>query len=669
MGLTENTVCEKCGWPLDRGNKAHQLPVGFLLRDQYIIGRVLGQGGFGITYLGWDKDLEMPVAIKEFYPNTMVTRDCNVNTMVNCISEQALPYYIASKERFLREAKALAKLRDVPEVVDVYNFFEDNGTAYITMEYIRGTDLATYVNRRGGRLEPEEAFRILRPVMEALDKVHQAELVHRDISPDNIMLHPKGGAKLLDFGAVRDIEGTEAGQDMAHSTEAILKHGFAPAEQYNSRGSLGPWTDEYAMCATVYYCVTGRIPPQAVERMLENTEVDFNIPGLPWYQQAALRKGMAIRATDRHGSMKALVEALFPAEEPVADLRRSEEPAAVLVEAPDANRPRKRSKGVRAFLTILAALLILAAATFILFPRGWTKQGGRYVYYQHGKKVTSNWLHEGEGWYYFDKAGAMVTGWYNIWDAQYYFLETGTMATGLQTIDGNSYYFGDDGILCNGWQKIDDYTYYFGEDGIMCTGWQTVNGSTYSFGEDGIMRTFWQTIDGSRFFFDADGAMRTGWQTINGDPYHFSDGGAMSTLWQTIDGKIYYFGADGIMHTGKCQIDGKMYWFSDTGAAHIGFYTHADGLKYYFDENGVMRTGWQTIRNKAYYFEYNGNMLAGWQTIDGNKYYFGKDGAKRTGWHTIDGSKYYFGNDGVMRTGRQTIKGINYYFGDDGKLR
>ena len=145
--------------------------------------------------------------------------------------------------------------------------------------------------------------------------VHQADLVHRDISPDNIMLHPRGGAKLLDFGAVRNVEGAEAGVDMAHSTEAILKHGFAPAEQYKSRGGLGPWSDEYAMCATVYYCLTGRIPPQAVERMLEDVEVSFDFPGLPAHQRKALEKGMAIRSKDRHGSMKKLMEALFPAEE------------------------------------------------------------------------------------------------------------------------------------------------------------------------------------------------------------------------------------------------------------------------------------------------------------------------------------------------------------------
>jgi serine/threonine protein kinase len=277
--------------------------VGTLLHGQYEVGRVLGQGGFGITYLGWDRQLGAAVCIKEYFPSHAVSRDCTVSNLVRCHTEAGAESFRLSKERFLREGRVLARFRDIPEIVSVYGSFEENDTVYIVMEYIKGMDLAHYVNHRGGRLSGEETFKILKPVMEALAQVHRSELVHRDIAPDNIMLHPRGGAKLLDFGAVRNVEGAEAGVDMAHSTEAILKHGFAPAEQYKSRGGLGPWSDEYAMCATVYCCLTGRIPPQAVERMLEDVEVSFDIPGLPAHQRQALEKGMAIRYKDRHGSM------------------------------------------------------------------------------------------------------------------------------------------------------------------------------------------------------------------------------------------------------------------------------------------------------------------------------------------------------------------------------
>ena len=627
MGTTENTVCEKCGWPMGKNNEVHQLPVGTRLRDQYIIGRALGQGGFGITYLGWDDYLDMPVAIKEFYPNAMVARECTVSATVHCTSEQVLPNYTISKERFLREAKALARLRDVPEVVGVYGFFEENGTAYIIMEYVKGTDLATYVARRGGWLSPEETFRILRPVMEALEMVHQAELVHRDVSPDNIMLHPRGGAKLLDFGAVRNVEGAEAGRDMARSTEAILKHGFAPAEQYKSRGGLGPWTDEYAMCATVYYCLTGRIPPQAVERMLEDIEVDFDIPGLPQHQREALTKGMSIRSKDRHGSMRKLIDALFPAGEtvqtvvPVAPTPIAVEPAvsskpvvvaasapaaadaapiAVLpnigqVEAPvnledhpDPTAPQAERKGLdrKAKIAITAALSALFLA-FLLLPRGWrTLDDGRKFYYEHGVKRTDSWLQEDDDWFFFDSKGEVVTGW---WD-----------------VDGVLYYFHDNGVMLTGWQTVDGSRYYLGKDGVMCTGWQMISGNRYYLAEDGVMRTGWQTIDGNRYYFNEFGIMCTGLQTIDGMEYSFTE--------------------DGMMFAG---------WYEE------------DGIKYYLA---------------------NGEKVTGWQTIDGNKYYFDRIGAMCTSWQTIGVMKYYFGEDGVMRTGYQHIGGKDHYFDEDGKL-
>ena len=515
MGTTENAVCERCGWPLGKNNEIHQLPVGTKLRGQYSVGRVLGQGGFGITYLGWDDYLDLPVAIKEFYPNAMVARECSVGNTVHCITEQVLPNYGVSKERFLREAKALAKLREVPEVVDIYAFFEENGTAYIIMEYVKGTDLATYIDRTGGRLSPEETFRILKPVMAALDKVHQADLVHRDISPDNIMLHPRGGAKLLDFGAVRQVEDAQIGVELARSTEAILKHGFAPAEQYKSRGDLGPWSDEYAMCATVYYCLTGRVPPQAVERMLEEAEVSFDIPGLPKHQQKALEKGMAIRAKDRHGSMKKLMDALFPAEvpapapapvknEPVPAPAPAPKPVPAPAPAPAPKpapaptpvpaqgsapevrpasavkepvqkvseaRPVTGAVDKKKLAWAAAAILAVVLVVMLLLPRGWHIKDGKYVYYQNGTQKVNSWLHEGENWFYFDDSGYMITGWRDIEGVRYYFLNNGVMAKGWQTIGSRRYYFDPvTGAMATGRQKINGRTYYFGTDGRLL--WQ-----------------------------------------------------------------------------------------------------------------------------------------------------------------------------------------------------
>jgi len=308
-------LCPRCGYPHKNAAQFHQLPVGTILAERYQIGRVLGQGGFGITYLGWDMMASAKVAIKEFYPSSIVNRDTSRDSFVRCNTADMEPYYQTSLQRFLREAKALTKYRDIPEIVDIYDFLEENGTAYIVMEYVQGMDLASYVQKKGGKLSTEETFRILKPVMEALAEVHKGGSVHRDISPDNIVLHPTGGAKLLDFGAVRTVINPDADKELSHSTEAILKHGFAPMEQYHSRGSLGPWTDEYAMCATVWYCLTGQIPDNAPTRVVERTNPDWSqIPGLTRSQRYALRKGLSVRSKDRYPDMDELIEDLFQPE-------------------------------------------------------------------------------------------------------------------------------------------------------------------------------------------------------------------------------------------------------------------------------------------------------------------------------------------------------------------
>ena len=317
MATVEDKFCPYCGYPAAGKNDEHQLSVGTVIRDRYQIGKVLGQGGFGITYLAWDLLMRRPVAVKEFFPNGIVYRIGSTSCRVECVNSAVIPHYQYSKERFLREARALVDFRDLPEVVEIYDFLEENNTAYIVMEYIKGVDLAKYIERRGGALSVEETFRILKPIMETLAKVHRHGIVHRDISPDNIMLDPKGGAKLLDFGAVRIVEDPAVDKALNSSTEAILKRGFAPLEQYNNRGGLGPWTDEYAMCATVWYCLTGEIPADATIRVMESIDLDWSsIPGLPEHQQRALRKGISCRAKDRYMTMDQLLEDLFPADLP-----------------------------------------------------------------------------------------------------------------------------------------------------------------------------------------------------------------------------------------------------------------------------------------------------------------------------------------------------------------
>ena len=598
MSMTENEVCEKCGWPDGKTNEPHQLPTGYVLHGQYRIGRVLGQGGFGITYLGWDDDLEVPVAIKEFFPNSIVNRDCSVSPEIHCYSEQVVPHYLASKERFLREAKALARFEAEPAIVRIRNFFLENETAYIVMEYVRGTDLASYVDRHGGKLQPKETLMILRPVMEALAAVHEEGLVHRDISPDNIMLHPRDGAKLLDFGAVRAVEGAEAGKDLERSTEAILKRGFAPMEQYHSRGDLGPWTDEYALCATVYYCLTGRIPEEAPTRMIEESEIDWDIPGLTVRQQAALRKGMSLRSKDRHGSIRVLLRELYTEE--TADPEEETTPTSQ-------EKPRSGKKRLRIPVAIACAAVAVLVAAYLLRPEGWMKIGQERYYFVNGLKLCDSWLEEGEARYYFDGKGKMVTGWLSNGGMRYWFDENGVMFTGWLGIGEDRYYFDTDGSMVTGKYTIGEDRYYFGDDGRMWTGTLVVDGSAYLYGADGIMHTGWHTDGDARYYFDLDGRMLTGLQEIQYVFYYFGEQGVMETDWQIIDGDRYRFAPDGTAYVGM-QIFGE-----DT---------------YYFHRYGKMHTGWLELNDSEYYFFPDGKMATGEVSIDGMMCYFSHTGRR-----------------------------------------
>ena len=312
MEIKSGTVCEHCGYDERRQNAPHQLQAGTVLQGRYLVGRALGQGGFGITYLGWNQYLETRVAIKEYYPSVFVERNATYNTSLVCKTQKMVEPFQENRMRFLREARTLAKLQEVPQIVSIHDFFEVNNTAYIVMEYLQGSDLRDYVKKRGGRLTAAETLSILRPVMAALVKVHEAGLVHRDISPDNIMLQHDGSVKLMDFGAVRTVNNPDVDKELTQATQAIAKRGFAPIEQYSEKGSIGPWTDEYALCATVYYCMTGRVPESAPDRIMEGSELDWEqIDGLTTRQKQILRKGTAIHAKDRYSSIRELMDALF----------------------------------------------------------------------------------------------------------------------------------------------------------------------------------------------------------------------------------------------------------------------------------------------------------------------------------------------------------------------
>ena len=285
----------------------HCLRKGTRLIGRYTIEGVLGQGGFGITYLGIDELHEKKVAIKEFFPQGIVTRNIEYQDTVTVTFVGEKDNYEKGKERFLKEARTMAKFSKDEGIVKALDFFEINNTAYIVMEYLEGITLKQYL-RENQRIAPEDLIELLVPLIESLDEIHSQGMIHRDISPDNIMVLPDGRIKLMDFGAARDY--TEFGEK---SLSIVLKPGYAPPEQYQTHGIQGPWTDIYALCATMYKCITGENPPDAIERVMDDSLKKISEFGIviPPQEEAAIIKGMSVSAKDRYQDIKDLCEDLY----------------------------------------------------------------------------------------------------------------------------------------------------------------------------------------------------------------------------------------------------------------------------------------------------------------------------------------------------------------------
>ena len=285
----------------------HCLRKGTRLIGRYTIEGVLGQGGFGITYLGIDELHEKKVAIKEFFPQGIVTRNIEYQDTVTVTFVGEKDNYEKGKERFLNEARTMAKFSKDEGIVKALDFFEINNTAYIVMEYLEGITLKQYL-RENQRIAPEDLIELLVPLIESLDEIHSQGMIHRDISPDNIMVLPDGRIKLMDFGAARDY--TEFGEK---SLSIVLKPGYAPPEQYQTHGIQGPWTDIYALCATMYKCITGENPPDAIERVMDDHLKKISEFGIviPPQEEAAIIKGMSVSAKDRYQDIKDLCEDLY----------------------------------------------------------------------------------------------------------------------------------------------------------------------------------------------------------------------------------------------------------------------------------------------------------------------------------------------------------------------
>jgi len=298
----------------------HCLRKGTRLIGRYTIEKVLGQGGFGITYLGIDELHEKKVAIKEFFPQGIVTRNIEYEDAVTVTFVGEKDNYNKGKEKFLKEARIMARFSKDEGIVKAQDFFEINNTAYIVMEYLEGITLKQYL-RENERIEPEELLELFVPLIESLDEIHSQGLIHRDISPDNIMVLLGGKIKLMDFGAVRDY--TDFGEK---SLSLILKPGYAPPEQYQTHGVQGPWTDIYALCATMYKCLTGENPPDAIERVMDDNLKEIFEFGIPVSKQMeeTIIKGMSISARNRYQNIEEFCEDLYALSEETLTLEEEE---------------------------------------------------------------------------------------------------------------------------------------------------------------------------------------------------------------------------------------------------------------------------------------------------------------------------------------------------------
>ena len=358
------TFCSECGRPYGSvETEPFALKPGTILDGKYLVGEMLGQGGFGITYIGFDLLLEQKVAIKEYYPMStgMVSRE-NSTTVVWSSAVMQKSGMEKGFDSFLKEARKMAKLGGISGVVGVKSVFIQNETAYIVMDFIEGETLLKKLQREGP-MDYGTCISLMTPIMQALVEVHKHGIIHRDISPDNIMVQSDGKLILLDLGAAKDLD-IQGKDGNVQSSQMVAKHGFSPVEQYGQAGKIGPWTDVYAMAATIYYCCTGVLPPSATDRMIEDTLTCR--PRLTKEEFDVLAFCMSVLPQKRPQNMDALFQIVtHPAGKtpPVRDVPRTEpvrpETRNLQPPKPDSGRPLPKwlVPGIAAAVAVIALII------------------------------------------------------------------------------------------------------------------------------------------------------------------------------------------------------------------------------------------------------------------------------------------------------------------------
>ncbi|MBL3593891.1 MAG: tetratricopeptide repeat protein [Synergistaceae bacterium] len=307
----EEGECPHCHWPGDVLRWSPQaLPPGTILAGRYRTGRMLGQGGFALTYLALDQSLKMRLCVKEYFPANLAQRSSEDGT-VRLKDPDGLDAFREGKSRFLHEARILARFEGHPGIVPARDLFEERGTVYIVTGYLEGVTLKQYLRNQGGMIPFDRALSIFMPVMDSLRAVHKASVIHRDVSPENIFLTTEGQVKLLDFGSALSLDSADRGFTV------VVKPGYAPVEQYEAQGDQGPWTDVYGLAASFYRALTGQLPPTGPDRLAGKELKAPSLLGvdLSPAREAVLLKALSVDSRDRYEDIQSFQEALLGADE------------------------------------------------------------------------------------------------------------------------------------------------------------------------------------------------------------------------------------------------------------------------------------------------------------------------------------------------------------------
>lgn len=356
---------------------AYHLPAGTCLDGRYTIKKVIGEGGFGITYEAVNNSLGSRVAIKEFYYREFVTRNSAVSTQISISSPDRFTLYRQARDRFLREARIVSDFSGAPGIISVTDYFEANDTAYIVMKYLDGITLQQYLQKHGP-FPAEEICAMMLPMLQSLEKIHNSGIIHRDISPDNIMVLSDGSLCLVDFGAARTYL-----QDADKSSAIITKNGYTPCEQYDQSLPQGPWNDIYALTAVLYTCITGTVPESSLQRLLLDTlkfpsELGISLsPAL----EAVLRRGLSVQPEKRFQSLAEFIQQLEKC----------------LPEKEEKDRKKQRRKRIFAGACFLAVILVLSFFLFYQNHREYFPFYGEetvhFVLYPDDEMPTAEYYH------------------------------------------------------------------------------------------------------------------------------------------------------------------------------------------------------------------------------------------------------------------------------------